>query len=183
VRWREKEKKRELVMEDKRKALAEGLLKAIKAERYGHDFYLMAARSTEDEKGKKVFETLAQEEAEHMAFLKAQYQSILETGKPDDSVKLGKQADLSGMSPIFSEKLRERISEANFEMTSLSIGIQLEHDAMEYYRSQSEASDESSMKSFYAQLSDWEKGHYQALLTQQEELREDYWSAGGFSPF
>ncbi len=170
-------------MNESNRALAEGLKKAIQAERYGHDFYLMAAMSTSDPKGKQIFAVLAQEEAEHMQFLQAQYRSILETGLPDRTLNLGKQTDLSGMSPIFSDGLKERIKDANFEMTSLSIGIQLEHDAMEYYSSQAEAAEDQSIKKFYSQLADWEKGHYRALLRQQDELKEDYWGASGFSPF
>jgi len=170
-------------MEDKSKILAEGLLKAIKAERYGHSFYTMAANSTDDPKGKKVFEELAYEELHHMHFLKKHYDSVLKTGMLDRSAKLGQKADLSGMSPIFSVGLRDRIKDANFEMTSLSIGIQLEHDAMNFYRSQSEEADDPQVKQFYAELAEWEAGHYHALLKQQEELKEDYWSAGGFAPF
>jgi len=168
---------------EKQKDLAEGLLKAIKAERYGHSFYLMAAKSTEDAKGQEVFKTLAREELDHMQFLKEQYKSILKTGKPNKLLKLGSRTDLSGVSPIFSDELRSRIKDADYEMTSLSIGIQLEHDAMNYYREQSEAVDDSTLKDFYAKLADWEAGHYQTLLKQQEELKEDYWSSGGFSPF
>lgn len=170
-------------MTSNKKMLAEGLLNAIKAESYGHSFYLMAARSTEDEKGREVFETLACEELEHMRFLKEQYGSVLKTGLPNKSLKLGSQVDLSGKSPIFSDKLKMRIKDANFEMTSLSIGIQLEHDAMKYYQKQAEAVDDPTMENFYAKLAEWEAGHHQALLRQQEELKEDFWSAGGFSPF
>lgn len=170
-------------MEDKSKILAEGLLKAIKAERHGHSFYMMAANSTEDPKGKKVFEELAHEELHHMHFLRKHYDSVLKTGMLDQSAKLGQRADLSGMSPIFSDNLRARIKDANFEMTSLSIGIQLEYDAMNFYRSQSEVADDPEVKEFYTELAEWESGHYQALLRQQEELKEDYWSAGGFAPF
>ncbi len=164
------------------KVLAEGLEKAIKAERYGHNFYMMAANSTEDPKGKEVFQTLAQEELDHMHFLKKQYDAILKTGRVDKFVKLGPQSDLSGMSPIFSEGLKGRVKEANYEMTSLAIGIQLEHDAMNYYQSQADAAPDAEVKSFYAKLAKWEAGHYHALLRQQEELKEDYWSAGGFAP-
>lgn len=160
---RENQTEKEL-MDEKTRAFAEGLLKAIQAERYGFSLYMMAANSTRDSKGKEVFEVLAQEETDHMKFLQSQYRSILETGQPDDSVKLGKQFDLSGMSPIFSDDLKARIKEAHFEMTSLAIGIQLEHDAMQYYRLQSEGADNATVKSFYAQLADWERGHYQALL-------------------
>ena len=170
-------------MTNNKKELAEGLQKAIKAEKYGHSFYLMAAKSTEDAKGQEVFKTLAREELDHMKFLKDQYESILKIGQPDKSLKLGTRTVLTGVSPIFSDKLRSRIKDANFEMTSLSIGIQLEQDAMNYYREQSETVEDPIMKEFYAKLADWETGHYQALLKQQEELKEDFWSSSGFSPF
>jgi rubrerythrin len=158
-------------------------MKAIKAERYGHSFYLMAANSTQDPKGKRVFETLAREELSHMRFLRIHYDSILKTGKMSAEAELGIQADLSGRSPIFSENLQARIQDANFEMTSLSIGIQLELDAMNYYRSQAEAAADQDARKLFAELAEWESGHYNALLRQQEELKEDYWSAGGFTPF
>jgi len=108
-------------MNDKKSRLAEGLLKAIKAERYGHTFYLMAANSTKDPKGKEIFQTLAHEELEHMHFLRTHYDAVLKTGKVSRSAKLEAKADLSGMSPIFSDDLRARIKDANFEMTCLAI--------------------------------------------------------------
>jgi rubrerythrin len=164
-------------------ALLEGLLKAIQSERDGHSFYMMAANSTEDVKGKDMFAMLASEELDHMQFLRAQYDSILNTGKPDRSAKLGPRADLSGGFPIFSDGIRARITQANFEMSALSIGIRLELDAMKFYQSQSKAADDPQIKGFFAELADWESGHYHALLKQQEALKEDYWSAGGFAPF
>ena len=163
--------------------LLEGLLKAIQSERDGHSFYTMAANSTEDVKGKDIFAMLAREELDHMQFLRAQYDSILNTGKPDRSAKLGPRADLSGGFPIFSDGIRARIEQANFEMSALSIGIRLELDAMKFYQSQSKAADDPQIKGFFAELADWESGHYHALLKQQEALKEDYWSAGGFAPF
>jgi rubrerythrin len=170
-------------MNDSQKSLAEGLSKAIKAERDGHSFYKMAASSTQDPKGKEVFAQLADEELDHMQFLMRQYESVLKTGTVDASAKLGPRTDLAGISPIFSESLQTRIKDAHFEMSALSIGIQLELDAMNFYRSQAKASSDSTVTGFYNELAEWESGHYQALLRQQEELKEDYWSAGGFSPF
>jgi rubrerythrin len=170
-------------MEEKKKQVVEGLMQAIKAERYGHTFYLMAARTTEDPKGKEVFEMLAHEELYHMHFLRNHYDSIIETGEPSMVEKLNSPADLTGVSPIFSDDLRGRIKDASFEMTCLSIGIRLEQDSMNFYRSQAATAENSEIKKFYGQLAEWESGHYQALLRQQEELKEDFWSEGGFAPF
>ncbi len=170
-------------MNNRQKELAEGLLTAIKAERYGHSFYLMAAKSTGDAKGQEVFKTLAREELDHMQFLRNQYDSIVKTGAPDKSLKIGNRTSLSAVSPIFSDELRERIKDANFEMTSLSIGIQLEQNSMAFYKTQAEKVDDPTMRDFYTKLAEWETGHYRALLKQQEELKEDFWSASGFAPF
>lgn len=163
--------------------LADGLLRAIKAERDGHGFYTMAANSSRDPKAQTVFAQLAAEELDHVRFLTQHYESVLKTGRPDQDARLGPRADLTGMSPIFSERIKARIGEAHLEMSALSIGIQLELDTQKFYRSQAEASDDALVKEFYVELADWESGHYQALLKQHEELKEDYWSASGFAPF
>jgi rubrerythrin len=163
--------------------ILEGLQRAIQAEVEGHHFYLMAAASTTDEQGKNIFETLAHEELEHAQFLRSQHGAFLKTGRPDPVARLGRPSTLIGPSPIFSPKLRERIREAHFEMTALSIGIQLELSAIAFYRGQASEAQDQGVRAFFSELADWENGHYQALLRQQESLKDDYWSSSGFSPF
>lgn len=170
-------------MGNEKTRLAEGLARAIKAERDGHGFYTMAANSSQDPKARVVFAQLAAEELDHMQFLTRHHRSVLETGQPDREARLGPRADLGGMSPIFSAGIKTRIGQAHLEMSALSIGIQLELDSQSFYRSQAEASDDPLVKQFYLELAQWESGHYQALLKQHEELKEDYWSAAGFTPF
>jgi hypothetical protein len=170
-------------MSDEQISLDRGLLKAIQAERDGHSFYAMAATSSQDPKAKEVFAQLADEELDHMSFLTRHYESVLKTGKPDASARLGPRADLSGAWPIFSDGIKTRIKDAHFEMSALSIGIQLELDAQKFYRAQADASGDPIAKQFYTELADWESGHYQALLTQQEELKQDYWAESGFAAF
>lgn len=160
-----------------------GLEQAMRTETDGHHFYLMAARATSDDKGQEIFELLAKEELDHLRFLGHQKKSLVESGVVDTQAQLGPQADLSGPNPIFSERLRDRAGEAHFEMSALSIGIQLEINSEKYYRSQAEQAPDADVKAFFDRLAHWEAGHYQALLRQQEGLKEDYWAAGGFSPF
>jgi rubrerythrin len=52
-----------------------------------------------------------------------------------------------------------------------------------FYRDRANESNDEEVKRFYMELSNWESGHYNALLNQQQELKEDYWADGGFSPF
>ena len=170
-------------MSEKSDRIIEGLAEAVKAETDGYHFYMMASSSTQDEKGKEVFEQLAQEELTHVKFLKAQHDSLKETGKIDPNIKLGRPADRSGMSPIFSPNIKTRAKEAHYEMSALSIGIQLELSAVKHYKTQANAADDTDIKAFFNELAEWESSHHDALSRQLEELRDDYWAAGGFSPF
>lgn len=173
----------EATMDGSTKAMAEGVRDAIRAEAEGRHFYLMAARSTADEQGRSVFEQLADEELEHLEFLKVQYRALVETGRTDPAARLGKPSRLEGESPIFSAKIRERLGEAHYEMTALSVGIQLELGAQTFYKSQAGRATDDNVKAFFLELAEWEAGHYEALLAQQEALKEDYWASSGFSPY
>lgn len=144
---------------------------------------MMAAGNTSDPKGKEVFEMLAREELAHVRFLRTQYDSVIKSGAPDKSVKLPKHQSLQGDHPIFSDRLRGRIKDAHMEMSALAIGIQLELSSIQFYKGEADAADDDAVKEFYTELADWEKEHYEALLRQQDSLKEDYWAAGGFSPF
>lgn len=163
--------------------LADNLMRAVKAERDGHSFYSMAATACQDAKAREIFSQLAAEELDHMQFLSRHYDSILKHGKPDSAAKLGPRHDLSGLSPIFSADIKTRIRDAHFEMSALSIGIQLELDAQNFYRNCAAETDSREIRDFFNELADWEAGHYQALLQQHESLKDDYWSANRFSAF
>ncbi len=165
------------------KDIIDGLRKAIEFEGDGHNFYMMAAGNTQDEKGKEVLTMLAREELQHVKFLRHQYKHFMNTGRPDLTLKLPSFADLKGDHPIFSEDLKARVSQAHMEMSALAIGVKLELGSTNYYLSESEKHDGTRVGEFYAELAAWEKEHYDALLRQQESLKEDYWSQGGFSPF
>lgn len=170
-------------MNTDREILSEGLKKAAMAELEGHNFYMMAATTTRDSKGKEIFQQLAREEMDHFNFLKAHYESVMETGKLSEVARLGERGVFDDSWPIFSDKLKERAEDAHYEMTALSLGIQLEQDAMKFYKEQAEKVGEPDARKFFGELADWERGHYQALLKQQESLKHDYWQGAGFEPF
>jgi len=171
-------------MSEESKAVAEALALAMMTETDGYHFYKMAAKATEDDRGREGFELLAGEELKHLRLLKKQRDSYLESGKADPTIKVGTAPPLSKRNPIFSDALKSRIGEAHFEMSALSIGIQLELRSLQYYRECSrEASDDEVLRDFYEELADWEAGHHEALTRQLEELKEDYWTKGGFAPW
>lgn len=162
--------------------IAKGILEAMKSEVDGYNFYMMASKSTQDPQGKIVFERLAKEEMEHVQFLKLQYKAVIETGNIAPDKHLTKTA-FTSISPIFSDSIKDRVKDAHYEMTALSVGIQLELSAIQFYKEQENKVNDPGIKSFYRELADWETTHYQVLLKQQNDLKEDYWSQGDFAPF
>jgi len=164
--------------------IAEALRSAMQAENEGCYFYEMAARNTEDPKGKKVFQYMADEEKKHFNFLKQQYGVFLKTGKADGSIKMKYEPRAKEDHPIFTPEIRERIGNAHYEMTALSIGIQLEMTAVKHYKTAAEdAGDDPVMRAFFEDLADWEQEHLDILQMQADMLRDDYWNKGGFAPF
>ncbi len=170
-------------MEESQKKVAEALRQAIQAEVEGQHFYRMAATSTDDPKGKKVFAKLASDEALHEGWLRAHHESFVKNGVPAPGVKIEQPDDMGGSSPIFSDAIKARIRSAHFEMTALSVGVQLEMSAVKFYRQAAQEATDPLIREFFRELERWETLHYGALLRQQDELKESYWSASGFSPF
>jgi len=170
-------------MDAKVKELAEGLRQAMQGERTGFEFYRMAATNTKDPAGKKVFEQLAEEEQSHFDFLSKHYKSLVEKGALAGGVTLGKAHELANDHPIFSAELKGRLQQAHFEMSALAIAAQLELNGINHYKAQAAKATDPEAKKFFGELVEWETGHYDAFIRQQQELQEAYWSEAGFSPF
>jgi len=155
---------------------------AMEAEMTGHHFYKNAAATTEDPQGKATFERLAEEGLLHFNYLKKQYGSILDTGGFNFSIPLaaGPSSEVSG--PIFSSQLKARIKQSHFEVSVLSVGMQLELNAVNFYRQCAEESDNPEVKAFFNHLVKWEQGHYDGFAQELESLKEDYWQANNFVP-
>jgi rubrerythrin len=58
------------------------------------------------------------------------------------------------------------------ELGALSIAITLEKNAVKFYTWQAQAASVPEVKRFFSELAEWETGHYDALVQQQEELKE-----------
>jgi rubrerythrin len=170
-------------MQNATQEIMDGLKKAIQAERTGHEFYKATAAATKDQQGKKVFEQLAQEEAEHFRFLRAQYESFRTAGKLDKSLKLGKPGELDQAHPIFGAGFKDCLKQAHFEMSALAVAVQLELNGINHYRAEAERVSDPDVKFFYKALVAWESVHYEAFLKEQQALQEQYWEEAGFAPF
>ena len=169
-------------MTDKLQTILDALKKAILAEMEGMHFYKNAAAGTSDFQAKDIFSRLEEEEQKHVYFLTRHYKALSTTGMPDIHLLLDQKPAVESGSPIFSEALRGRIKDAHFEMSALSIAVQLEKNGMEFYRSQAGLTEVPEIKKLFNFLADWETEHYRALNSQLEAVREEYWNKNFFSP-
>ena len=160
-----------------------GLKDAILTEHTGNQFYETAAEKTTDKQGQEVFRMLAAEEALHQQWLKQQYAFISAGKHPEPLVDTTAGAVFDDESPVFSRELKDRIGEAHWEMTALSVGLQLELATIERYRGLASEAGVPELEHFFLRLMHWEEGHARALERQSKLLRDAYWAASGFAPF
>lgn len=163
--------------------LLEALERAIQAEIEGYHFYTMVAAATMDPMGKETFEALAQDEVRHTEFLRAQHRALESTGRVDALISTVGESAFDSSTTFFSDDFKQRAVKAHFEMTALSVGAQLEADAMRFYEEQAELADDPSVASLFRELAQWEMGHHDALVAQMKELEQEYWAANRFAPF
>ena len=79
-------------------------------------------------------------------------------------------------------RLQNRIKDSHFEVSALNIGMKLELDAMNFYRSRAENAHNEEAKQFYNELAEWEQDHYHAFQRALEMLKEEYFQANNFIP-
>jgi rubrerythrin len=169
-------------MANKNEEVLKGLKTAMEAELTGHTFYKHAAETISDPMGRKTFAAMAAEEMEHFNYLRHQYESVLEKGGYDFTKKLRKKDVTHVNSPIFSDDLKDRIKDAHFEVNALTIGTKLELDAIRFYGECAKNAEDEDARTFYNQLVEWERDHYEALNRQLEALKEEYFLANNFVP-
>lgn len=169
-------------MANKNEEVLKGLKTAMEAELAGHTYYKNAAETISDPMGRKTFAAMAAEEMEHFNYLRHQYESVLKKGGYDFTKKLRKKEVTHANSPIFSEDLKGRIKDAHFEVTALTIGTKLELDAIRFYGECAKNAEDEDARKFYNELVEWERDHYEALNSQLEALKEEYFLANHFVP-
>lgn len=158
------------------------LKEAILLERRGKAFYTTAARQTQSEAARKIFEMMAAEEDEHINFLSKQfayYEQHKEFMHNDD---VG-DVDDSAVMAILSEEIKKQINAAGFEAAAISAAMDFETRAVQIYSERADSATDPNEKEMYQMLADWEKGHHFWLHKINEDLKEQVWYDNNFWPF
>lgn len=159
------------------KELCEALCKALDLEVDGYEFYSACAEHTSSEKGKEMFNYLADEERVHYDRVEEIYKSkfggrcIEYTSRSDRE---------TSKSSVFEEKVPGgNLDEKSDALDALNIGIKVEDNSIELYRQLAEESKDPEINSFFAKLVKEEEKHRQILENEVELVTE----TGNFTDF
>jgi len=168
---------------DTKSEIREILCKAYQIEVDGYTFYSMAADRADKEAVQELFDKLAADEVQHKAYLKKVMNTYEDRGVEAFNIKR-RDPDLAAFSAtIFTDKFKKQAQGASFELGVLSIGMTLESNAIQYFSGAAKAATDDEVRGFYEYLADWERLHFEALQNLHNQVREDFWSDSGFSPF
>jgi rubrerythrin len=166
-------------MEEKNTAL-DILKTAILLERRGKAFYTQAARNSQSKSARKIFETMAEEENEHIAFLTEQARNYVENKTfvhPEPHIEDHSEDE------ILTEQIKKEIDAASYEAAAISAAIDFENRAIEVYSSRAKEATDPVEKEVYQMLAEWEQGHHHLLHRLNEDLKEEIWNDNSFWPF
>jgi len=141
---------------------------AIKLEINGRKFFNHAADITQNERGQKMFRFLAEEEVKHLETFGHLFSEIL---KGDEWKKYVEKEDMAQESPLV-EKLKERMkgAEGKSDIEALSIGMELEKDAMSFFKRAAEETDDPVAVKIFRKIFEEEQFHYDLLQAQYDSV-------------
>jgi rubrerythrin len=144
------------------------LLEALEFETKGRAFFLKAAKKTSDYFGKIIFNSLAEEELDHIEKIKSIAQSLKENKKWPPSEDHGAE-DMKNIFKTARVQMDEMIKDRTDDLTAVKIAIDLEQKGLRFYSGLASKAADLREKKFYQRLASQEKRHLRIL--------EDTWSA------
>ena len=141
---------------------------AIATERSGLEFYTRAARMTQDARGRRVFQRLAEEEGEHLAKLEARYQQVL-AQDPDLESRpafLFFKGAANGLFAAGTDVLAKGVDDKQ----ALMIGIRCERGSHRFFKRYGERFEDSEGKRIFMEFADEEREHLELLIREYKLL-------------
>ena len=166
-------------MKTKFDSITDVLRKAFQVEVDGFTFYSMTAERAAKPAVKKLFERLARDETEHQAYIKAVMRRYEDHGASSFSFDR-RDPDLGEYSSeIFTESFKEQAQGEVSELGVLSIGVQLESNAVAFFSAAVREASDPQITGFYQFLADWEGMHLRTLKQLYDSIRVDFWPEVG----
>ena len=151
----------------------EALKTAIQMEIDGKEYYLKASQKSSNELGKKLLQSLADEEAIHQEKFTEIYNAI--RGKKAWPT-VGFQSDQGkGLRAVFAQALERTGSNVQTlatELDAVQVAMSMENKTYDFYKNRSENATYDAEREFYQALAAQERAHHQVLLDYYEYLKD-----------
>jgi len=160
-------------MADISPAAAKAIKMAIELEKDGHKFFMDAASKTENELGKKMFQTLAKDEIKHLETFQKMFDTMTGTGAWRNIVK---NIVTIGKVPAFEEVSKKSpAKDTESDLGALRTALDIEREAMEFFDKAIQETDDPLAKKIFSEIRKQEEYHYDLIQAQL-----DYVSRSGF---
>jgi rubrerythrin len=160
-------------------AITDVLRKAFQVEVDGFTFYSMTAERATKPAVRQLFERLARDETEHKAYIMAVMKRYEEHGARSFQLD-PRDPDLGEFSSqIFTDSFKEQAQGEVSELGALSIGVQLESNAVAFFDTAAREASDPQISGFYRFLADWEGMHLRTLQQLYDSIRVDPWPGEG----
>jgi rubrerythrin len=145
---------------------------AIQMEIDGKDFYLKASRASNNELGKKLLQSLADEEDQHRQTFEEIYDNIrAKKGWPRTDF----QPDHGrGLRTVFARALEAEesgIKTLPTELDAVQTAMAMENETYDFYKRQGQTASHDAERDFYQALAAQESEHHRILLDYYEFLK------------
>lgn len=156
---------------EKEKALAV-LQQGMSTELWGLRFYEQAAKRTQAEDGKKVFQSLVAEEQKHLDILRGQYAAISGEGRWISVAEAKALAASVSPTDIFPEasSAEQLIPEDASDARALEMAMDFERRGYAFYEAEAKKSASSEARTMWEFLAKAEDAHYTFLQETHEYL-------------
>jgi rubrerythrin len=158
------------------------LKSAFLMERQGKALYETAKAHADNKEVKAFFQSLVEDEQEHMDILEKQFKAFMKDGKFMAGT-FKNDASAVTAPDILSDAVKKNINAAGFESTAITAAIGFEEKAVNLYAQRAQEATDPEEKKLYNWLSVWEKTHLKKLMDIQESLMARVWEDNSFWPF
>ena len=145
-------------------AKAKAIEIALENELKERDFYISQSKKTDNPVGKKMFETIAQEEDEHYQKLKEIHKKLEQTGKwPKEVSTVINETNIRESLKELPSIVDQTFNSTADDKEAIKIAIAFEKEAHVFYANLKKEAEDAQEKSFFGHLADIEWEHMQSL--------------------
>lgn len=149
--------------------LKEALQTALDFEKKGNKIYEEVSNNSENKIVSKTFRYLADQELVHITEIE-EYIHIINNGE-EIELKGDKLEDTKKFFSMNIKEFREKTGLSNDDLKAHETALELEKKSYEFYKEQSDKTDDAKAKRFFSWIMEQENAHYQLIQNAYEYIK------------